>query len=309
MAEKLLTPLRLKHFVALITTLLTSVLLYADTTRPLDGTQISFSVIITGQSSGSLEAMVVDGGAWTTPRQLVHTAVLIKHPRGTLLWDSGLGTQIEEQMEAFSWWQAQLFKVENVNPAVFQLRAAGISPEHISAIIPSHMHWDHVSALEDFAGIPVWVQAAEHEEATQGNPPAFITSQFDSKQINWAFFTLEDVHYKGFDRSRDIYGDESVVLVDLSGHTRGQLGLFLNTPEGQSYFFIGDTAWTKLGVENNRGRPVFVDWLVGVDSHYENNAAQLNKIHQLKQRQPDLIIVPAHDELVNRSLPVFPEFL
>lgn len=270
---------------------------------------LSFSIIITGESSGSLEAMVVDGGSWTTKRKLVHTAVLVQHPGGAFLWDTGLGTQLEEQLQAFNWWQKSLFKVENVNPAIAQLRAQQFDPSRLNAIIPSHMHWDHVSALEDFGDTPVWVQKAEHDEALNGAPPAFIASQFDAERINWQHVELANEPYMTFDKSLDIFGDGSAVLVDLSGHTAGQLGLFLTRASGERYFFIGDTAWVEIGVSRNRGRPVFVDWLVGVDSEIDRNAEQLSKIHALKKQHPELVIVPAHDELINRSLPIYPEFM
>ncbi len=270
--------------------------------------KLAFSVIITGESSGSLEAMTVDGGSWFTPRKLVHTAALIRHPKGTILWDSGLGTALDEQMDAFSWWEKRLFQVENVQPAITQLASEGLSPNDLFALIPSHMHWDHVSALEDFPGVPIWVTPDEHAESEHGSPPAFIKSQYDDTALIWKHITLQPREYEGFEYSLDIFNDGSLILVDLSGHTHGQLGLFLNHPSGQRYFFIGDTAWTAKGVTSNRGRPAFVDWLVGVDSDYEKNAAQLDKIHQLHRQYPELIIVPAHDELVNRSLAVFPEF-
>lgn len=276
---------------------------WADASTPL-----RFSVIITGESAGSLEAMAVDGGSWTTSRKLVHTAVYIQHPKGHILWDSGLGTGLSQQMEAFSWWQKALFKVENVHPAVKQLEASSFDPHALHAIIPSHMHWDHVSGVEDFAGVPIWVRKEERAESRQGVPPAFVKSQYDDTDLVWKTITLQPKPYRGFPYSLDVFDDNTLVLVDLSGHTNGQVGLFLNHPEGGTYFFIGDTAWTQKGVTTNRGRPVFVDWLVGVDSDFEKNGEQLQRIHALSQQDPSLIVVPAHDELINRTLPIFPEF-
>lgn len=40
-------------------------------------------------------------------------------------------------------------------PAVDQLAAGGIHPGDIAAIIPTHSHWDHVSGVDDFRGVPV----------------------------------------------------------------------------------------------------------------------------------------------------------
>jgi N-acyl homoserine lactone hydrolase len=98
------------------------------------------------------------------------------------------------------------------------------------------------------------------------------------------------------------------VGVDISGHTHGQLGLFLTTDSGKRYFFIGDTAWTIKGIRENKSRPAIVEWLVGVDTDIEKNARVLEKIHHLSKKDSELIIVPAHDELQIKKLPFYPEF-
>lgn len=278
-------------------------------TESLPSDELNFSVIITAESSGSLEAMVVKGGSWLTKRQLVHTAVHIKHPKGDFLFDSGIGQAFEEQMSVFSFFEQQLFKIENVNPAKQQMAQAGYNFSNLKGIIPSHMHWDHASGLEDFIGTPVWIQKNSYEEALSGQPPGFVISQYDDENLVWNFFQLNDSSYEGFNTSLDLFNDGSVVLVDLSGHTRGQVGLFINLPNGERYFFIGDTTWSALGVRNNKPRPVFVDWLVGVDSDFEKNSEVIEKIHQLSVNKPDIVIVPAHDELVISQLPNFPTYL
>jgi len=271
--------------------------------------KLSFSVLKTAESSGSLEAMVVAGGDFFTVRQLVHTAVLVRHPKGDFLWDSGIGREVEQQMQDFNFLEKQLFSIENINPAAQQLLDGGYSLDSLMAIIPSHMHWDHASGIEDFASVPVWIQKHSLEEAREGMPPGFLQSQYDSGDIIWRLIELNAVAYKGFDKSLDIFGDNSAVLVDLSGHTHGQLGLFLNNiGEGESYFFIGDTTWALKGVIDNMPRPGVVEWFVGVDTDFEQNSSVIAKIHALKLEDPTLHIVPAHDELVLETMPVYPNF-
>lgn len=269
---------------------------------------LRFSVITTAQSSGSLEAMVVKSGSWTTKRTLVHTAVLVQHPEGDFLFDSGIGKEYKSQMEVFSFFEKQLFKIENVYPARQQLTDQNYDFSRLKGVIPSHMHWDHASGLEDFTGIPVWIQQISLNEALKGKPPGFVLSQFDSPDLVWNKIELQAIAYEGYQQSLDIFGDQSAVLVDLSGHTKGQLGLFLNLPDGNRYFFIGDTTWSKIGVTRNKPRPAFVHWLVGVDTDYEQNSQVIESIHQLSQRNPGLVIVPAHDELVMQDLPRYPSF-
>lgn len=269
---------------------------------------LKFSVLVTAESSGSLESMVVDGGSWLTKRKLVHTAVLVSHPKGDFLFDSGIGRDYEAQMSVFTLFQKQLFKIENVHPARQQLSQYNYDLSKLFAIIPSHMHWDHASGLEDFKEVPVWLQKVSHDEAIHGQPPGFVLSQYDDTNLNWEYLDMQNVAYEGFPKSLDIFNDGSVILVDLSGHTQGQVGMFLNLPSGKRYFFIGDTTWSQLGVVTNKPRPIFVHWMVGVDTDYEKNNLVVDKIHKLNLTKPDIVIVPAHDELVVKKLAVFPEF-
>lgn len=269
---------------------------------------LGFSVITTGASAGSLEAMVVDGGGYFTVRKLVHPAVLVEHPNGTLLWDTGLGIELNAQMESFSWADQQLFKVVDHMPARQQLIEAKYDISSIDMIVPSHMHWDHISGLEDFSPIPVWVQEASFQEASKGAPPAFVASQFDDPKINWEFITLEGGLYEGFEHSRDVFGDGSVVLVDTSGHSHGHLGMFVNLSDSERFFFIGDTTWVLEGVQMNRSRPWLIKKLVGVDVDFEKNANVVEQMHALMRDKPEIQFVPAHDERVVAGLPAFPEF-
>jgi len=271
---------------------------------------LRFSVITTAESSGSVEAMVVDGGGWFTLRKLLHVAVLIEHPKGDILWDSGIGSEYEDQMSVLNFFEKQLFSIDNVKPAYKQLESGSYNFEKLMAIIPSHMHWDHASGLEDFdsLNVPVWIQDNSYQEALTGKPPGFIKSQYDSPDINWKSLKLNDKPYLGFNKSLDIYGDGSAVLVDLSGHTHGQLGLFLNLHDNKRYFFIGDTAWSVKGIEQNKSRPSFVDWLVGVDTDFEMNSDVIKKIHELTKREPNIFIAPAHDEFQIQKLPLYPIF-
>ena len=273
---------------------------------------ITFSVLVTGQSSGSLEAMVVSGGRWFTSRQLVHTAVLVKHPSGNLLWDTGIGKNIAEQMKGFSFLEKQLFKLEALNPAADQLKQDGIEPASLRAIIPSHLHWDHASGLKDFPGIPVWIAQTELKNARLGKAPSFIQSQFD-EGIDWVDLDMSDQSLYGFDRSHDVFGDGSVLLVDLSGHTSGQVGMLLTVDERRSYFFIGDTTWTIKGIDTQKGRPGFVNAVLSVDQDVDKNQQRIDQIYQLKKSFQEqgkaLYVVPAHDEFVNLKLPIFPAFL
>lgn len=269
---------------------------------------LSFSVIKTAQSAGGLEATIFDGGSWFKMRKLVHCAVLVRHPKGDFLYDTGIGTGVASQTQVFGPLDRQLFKIQDVVPAVEQFRQHGYNPGQLMAIIPGHMHWDHASGIEDFPGVPVWLQQVSKDEAQTGHSPAFIQSQYDASDIRWQPLVIPERSYEGFSHSLDLFGDSTVVLVDLTGHTLGQVGMFLNLPDGARYFFIGDTTWTIEGIQQQASRPKITHWLAGVDTDYALNAQVIQKVHRLSVENPALKIVPAHDENVLKTLPVYPQF-
>lgn len=275
------------------------------------GTAVStlqFSVIKTAQSAGGLEATIFDGGSWFKVRKLVHCAVLVRHPQGDFLYDTGIGTEVDSQTESFGPIDRQLFRIEGLNPAIAQLTQHGYTPGQLMAIIPGHMHWDHASGIEDFPGVPVWIQNVSLDEAKTGHAPAFLQKQFDAPDIRWQPLALTPKSHLGFGPSLDLFGDGSVVLVDLTGHTQGQIGMFLTLADGARYFFIGDTTWALEGITTNSSRPWLTHKLAGVDRDIDQNARLVQKIHDLSKSDPALTIVPAHDENVLKTLPVYPQF-
>jgi glyoxylase-like metal-dependent hydrolase (beta-lactamase superfamily II) len=268
---------------------------------------LAFSVVHTGRSRGSQEALIVGGGRWLTHRQPAQVAVLVTHPKGTFLFDSGLGRQVTRQFAVNSWLDRQFLAYEDVHPAADQLARAGWPLERIGFIVPSHMHWDHVSGLPDFPHAEVWVRPEERAHAEHGHAPAFLSSQFQHVQ-KWRDLVLASGRYMGFERSLDLFGDGSVVFVPLTGHTAGQVGMFLNLPSGKRYFFTGDVTWTIEGLRTLADRSWLLRQVLHVDHDVTANQACIVHIHQLMQRFPALNVVPAHDENVIQRLPRFPNF-
>ena len=58
--------------------------------------EVSLSVINTGESD-TTEALTFSGGRWLTGFTMPHSAFLIRHPKETVLFDTGLGADIDKQ--------------------------------------------------------------------------------------------------------------------------------------------------------------------------------------------------------------------
>src|SRR6266852_5398471 len=97
--------------------------------------------------------------------------------------------------------------------------------------------------------------------------------------------------YETFDESADLYGDGSVVVVPLRGHTPGSVGIFVNLSPAQRLFYVGDSVDDERGFKQRVGKSLILR-----DS--DNDAPRANQIvarlTDLHEKLPVLAIIPAH---------------
>jgi glyoxylase-like metal-dependent hydrolase (beta-lactamase superfamily II) len=230
------------------------------------------------------------GGSFFERREFSMAGTLVKHPRGDLLIDTGFGRHIDEQVHTMSWaFRAWTFYAL-WKPAVDQFQAAGYDQKSLRAILLTHAHWDHVSGLPDFPGLPVWVTPQERQFISKGGNGQF-GKPFTG--IRYEEYGFELGPYLGFPRSHDVYGDGAIIVVPAPGHTPGGVIIFVTLHSGKRYAFVGDLVWQLEGITLREERP----WIVrkGADSNEQGTRENLLRMIALKERLPELNIVPAHD--------------
>lgn len=257
----------------------------------------------------SLEALLYSGGSWIESRTNIHSAVLIQHPHGSVLFDSGLGHHIDTQFfSGMPFWLKPFMAYENHLPAI-DLLATELKSRPIQAIILSHLHWDHISGIEDFHDIEIWTTKEEYEWTMNQNTleAAFIKSHRAREDIRWRFIEFESGPYENFEQSFDVFKDGSLVLVPLPGHTPGSIGMFVNLRSGKKFFFTGDATWALEGFQ----MPAHKFWLSGLmaDHNKEKTEQTILKVHQLIQEYPEMFVVPAHDDKVQSAIGFYPKFI
>lgn len=269
-------------------------------------TQLELSIVKTAEVR-TLEALTYSGGAYTKLVKLQHVAVLVRHPQGTFLFDTGLGRQVDAQVKAdMPLWARPVFSYGPVTDARSQLEAAGLPP--IRRIILSHVHWDHASGLVDFPEAEVWL--SQHERDFMAHPTylAVFPSQVSAPSIQWKPFQWDNKPFGGFSQSLDLFGDASVVLVPMTGHTPGSVGMYVSLPSGKKFLFVGDAVW-KADAVAQRAPKMWISSRL-VDADREQALQAVETLATIQEATPGLVIVPAHDAAIHDAIGAyFPNFV
>ena len=231
------------------------------------------------------------------------SAILVRHPRGDLLIDSGSPPRLEDELLEVSLvgqvLTRNLFgRMTPRGELLSLLREAGSSPEQLKAVVVSHVHGDHAGGLRALPGVPVWLPKEElafTRKQQQEGGWRVIPAQARAILSQAVELRFESGPYANFERSHDVFGDGSVVVVPLFGHTPGSVGVFLNLSATRRLLHVGDT----LNTAESLDRGVRKSWLMRTltDDDEELAAAQGARLVELHRADPVLKILPAHDRV------------
>jgi N-acyl homoserine lactone hydrolase len=236
-------------------------------------------------------AFAYRGGSFFDRRDFAMTAVLVRHPRGDVLIDTGFGRNLDAQLALMPRWFRATTPLTRTLPAADRLETAGYDRAKLRGILLTHAHWDHASGVCDFPGTPVMVAQAERRFVDEGG---WITAVARScSNVRYEELAFESGPYLGYPRSHDLHGDGAIVVVPAPGHTPGSVNVFLTLPNGKRYVLVGDLVWQREGITEREERPWPIRTLA--DSTPEEVRAEILHLASLMARFPDLEIVPAHD--------------
>jgi len=236
-------------------------------------------------------AFAYRGGSFTDKRDFSMTSVLVKHPRGDLLVDTGFGRDVVAQLELMPLAFRAITSFDRGPSAAQQLDAAGYDRRGLRAILLTHAHWDHVSGLPEFPGTPVWVTAEEHRFIADGGMVTAVARSLAG--VRYEEYAFDGGPYLGFARSHDVYGDGAITVVPAPGHTPGSVIVFLTLPGGKRYALVGDLAWQREGITEREERPWPLRSLADIDPSAVRDG--LRHMAAVAARFPDMVLAPAHE--------------
>jgi N-acyl homoserine lactone hydrolase len=247
-------------------------------------------------------AFAYRGGSFFDKREFSMTAVLVQHPKGDLLIDTGFGRDVGEHFQQMPWAFRAITSYERSRSAAEQLDAAKYDRTRLRGIILTHTHWDHVSGIPEFPNTPVWVTPEERRFIENGGSLTAVIRNVPNVVYHEVPFNSGS--YLGFEKSHDVYGDGSVVIVPAPGHTPGSVIVFLALPNKNRYAMVGDLCWQREGVFEREERP----WLQRTfgDQNPALVREGLLRMAAVVKRFPEMTLVPAHESRAYAQIPVLP---
>ncbi len=161
-------------------------------------------------------------------RTLRVSCYLIRHGDDYLLWDTGLPLSFRGAVPKPPYGETLGTTITD------QLATIGVDPRQVKRVAVSHYHFDHTGQLASFPDATLLIGSGDLTALRGATVPVGANPGLLSHWLKGPGKILP------VDRDLDIFGDGSVVMLDLRGHTPGHHGLLVRLPRTGPVLLSGD---------------------------------------------------------------------
>lgn len=251
------------------------------------------------------EKMMMEGGR-KLKLPFPSLVALIEHPKfGPIVFDTGYS---ERMLAITSKFPGSIFRRitpfesgPGMNAADF-VRSKGYEPSDIRHLIVSHFHSDHIGGLRDFPSATYIYRKDSFDTVRslrglkavlKGFLPALIPEDIEERSDPIEEKTIVQLpeELAPFEFGYDLFGDGSLIAIDVPGHADGMIGILCTTEEGRRVFLIADATWVRDNYRHNR-KP---SWLANkLASNLPVYWTTFERVRELHKRNPELELIPSH---------------
>lgn len=186
---------------------------------------------------------------------------LIEHPGGLILVDTGWDRSISPKGVFDKSAQARSLGshlLTHINQGLLpegqaideQLAARGISPADLQYVLLTHLDCDHACGLHQVADAKNILVSNEELLFAEHGP---LTNRVRYQRQWWEGVNLATYSWKNsggpFKKSFDLFGDGSIELINIPGHSAGQAAVKVKNNKGDYVLIVGDGAYGRKSWE------------------------------------------------------------
>lgn len=240
---------------------------------------------------------------WTQPLPI--NVYVIEHRDGLVLFDTGQDRAsvtdpgyFPDGLTGLIYQRLARFDIAPEQTLTALLAAIGYDIRDVRTAVLSHLHQDHIGGLRELAHAEIVVSRPEWETLARSAPEArgLLRSHIDLPGLRWRHIDFQpstDPGIAPFATGHDLFGDGSMVLLPTPGHTPGSLSMLVRGQGRTSLVMVGDVTYDAALLE--------VGHVPGVGERRQL-ADSTEKINKLRQRNPGLVVLAAHDPGAASSL-------
>ncbi|KUM27108.1 MBL fold metallo-hydrolase [Mesorhizobium loti] len=222
------------------------------------------------------ERLILRGGGWQSVKLRVRFGLIFHPTAGPVLIDTGYtpealtGERRGRMLRLYgALLKPELNAAEQVLPVLKQF---GLSPDDVRTVIVTHFHADHISGLSLFpkarfiASDAAWARVKARmprQNLRHGVFAELFPDNFEARLDGLSARRPVEAH-GSIPGGADIFGDGSVIAVDLPGHADGQFGLLFAGLDRPLLYAV-DVQWLLTALTENR-TPGFPATLIAEDA-------------------------------------------
>ncbi len=219
-------------------------------------------------------------------------AYLIIHPKGRVLFDSGLHPRTQIDPAGYIGADSLRYTTFHFRPGeeiAARLTAMAIAPDAVTHVVNSHLHYDHAGGNAQLPNAEMIVQRPEweHAMALPDDDAAYRKNDFDTGQ-----------RVRQILGEHDLFGDGTVTCLPTYGHTPGHQSLRVRTENGE-FVLCGDACYLKRSLAELH--------LPGVRADRAATLAVLRRFLEMQARGAQIMF--GHDAEFWTTVPQGPERL
>lgn len=219
-------------------------------------------------------------------KTLTDSCYLIRHGATYMIWDAGLPASLLGKTPG----------PEAMSPTLArtlpdQLAEIGVKPEDVSLLGVSHYHFDHLGQAATFIRATLLIgeadlEALKRKPAPFGGEPALIAPWLSGERP-----------VKTVSGDHDVFGDGSVTMLAMPGHTPGSHGLLVRLKQQGAVMLSGDVVHFAENLTSDTVPPFNTD--------RSQSLASMDRLRKVAATLSATLVIQ-HDPADIARLPAFP---